>query len=262
MTRHPTRARSTRPQRILLVATAVLAVLSTQAGAQLATWVPPIPPESTMTLEREGAFEVWREDTYLGLEEYRIWRSPTGDSLFAFSLCEFDLDGDPDSTDYQKQTIQLTRAIDQMPLYFQVVENAGGAVFTGSVSFRDTVAQIYHEGETGGKAWTQVVPEGKLFLLDPGTYQLVEFLLGDFARRGLAGRSHTVFVLRNRQTLEVELQNFGEQEVEWPAGRKTAGVVAEMTDGVTAFKGWFDKEGRLLILEAPSYRTRVIRRAE
>lgn len=260
MTRLPTRARSTRPQRTLLVATAVLTALSTRAAAQLASQVPPIPPESVMTVEREGSFEVWRQETYVGLEEYRVWRTATGDSLFAFSICAYDLDGDADTTEYTKRTIHLSRAVDQMPLFFQVYEDAGGSVFTGSASFQDTLVQIYQEGEGGGRGWTSTVPEGKLFLLDPGTYQLVEFLLGDFARRGLQGRSHSVFVLRSRQTIEVELANLGEEEVEWPAGHKTTAVVAEMTDGVTSFRGWFDKGGRLLILEAPSYQTRVLRR--
>ena len=210
---------------------------------------------------REGVFEIYRDDQQVGTEEYHTWSSPTGDTLIALSVSTYDLDGDPDSSEYSKQTLELTQTLDQLPLYFQVIENSEGVIFTGSASFRDTLVQIYQEGENGGRAWTLVVPEGKKFVLDPGTYQLLEFLLGSFAQRGIAKRTHQVFVLRTRKVISVNLTRLGEENIEWPEGQTTGAIVAELSDGITAFKGWFDEEGRLLILDAPSYRTRVVRRA-
>lgn len=243
----------------ILAGLAILACAAA-AGAQLASWHPPIPPESTMSIDREGEFEVWREGRLLGTETYRTWRSATGDTLFAFSSIGYDMDGRPDSSEYGMQTMHITRSLDQMPLFFQTIEASEGTSYRASVSFQDTVVQVYQEEDQGGQGWTIAVPEGKLFVLEPGVYQLVEFLAGDFSRRGIARRTHRVFLPRTRQVIEVQLVRGAEEVIEWPKGRKTRARATDLTIGSTAFEGWFDGEGRLLLLEAPAERSRVVRR--
>jgi hypothetical protein len=215
-----------------------------------------------MKVVRAGVFDVWREDRLVGTETYRTFRSATGDTLYTFSVIAYDTDGDPDSSEYAKQTVHMTRALDQTPLFFQTIESASGTTFRASAAFEDTVVQVYQEDAKGGQGWTLTVPEGKLYLLDPGVYQLIEFLAGDFSQRGARERTHNVFVLRSRSNIEVRLTRGEEEEIEWPAGRKKRAVAIELTDGLTSFTGWFDDDARLLVLEVPAYASRIVRRPD
>lgn len=243
------------------LAAVALALVAPVASGQLATWRPTIPPERTLTSVRDGVFEVWTADRLAGTETYRVLRSASGDTLFAISILEYGGSDTPESLRVTKQALHITRALDQTPLFFQTIENSKGASFRASAAFSDTVVQVFQENDEGGKGHTMVVPAGKLYLLDPGVYQLIEFVSGEFARRGAGARKYPVFVLRSLQTIELQLTRGEEEEIEWPAGKRTRAIPTELTDGLTSFTGWFDGEGRMLVLEAPAYGTRVVRRS-
>lgn len=244
--------------------------LSFAALAAAAGWLPAAraqvaaPPEDLgaverMTLVRTGTFEIWQDTTRLGTEFYRVYESPRRDSLLAASTVRYELRADGGLTTIEKWTLSISRRLDAFPLRYQRHEQTGGRQRSLSLLTRDTTATVYREVEGFGEGTVVRLPPGRIYILDPGIYEHVENLVSDFFLRGLETREQNVLMTPSDEVQQVRLTRGPREKVEVPGRGTVEATRVDLFDDLTLIRVWLDDEGRMLRLEAPAQRIRVVR---
>lgn len=250
------------PPLLTLAALATAVILPGAALGQLATIPPEITPLELLELRDAGTFDVWQGNSLLGFEKYETYVSITGDSLITWSAVEYTFGAGPESSTFAKEAVLIDGAVDAYPLFYQTREVVGNDTRAMSMTVIDTTAQIFRERSGKGVGSVIEVPRGRFFVFDPSVYHHIEILLGRFARRSIDSRHYQVLVPATETFLDLTAVRGGEEKVALSDGTKREAVKLELSDELTKFEAWVDKNGRLLRLEAKAQGIKVVRRPD
>lgn len=250
------------PPLLCLAVLAAAAVWPASAPAQLATIPPEITPLERLELRDAGTFDVWQGNSLLGFEKYEAYVSVTGDSLITWSAVHYTFTAGPESSTFAKEAVLIDGAFDAYPLFYQTREVVGDQTRAMSMTVIDTTAEIFRESSGAGVGSVIEVPRGRFFVFDPSIYHHIEILLGRFARRSVDSRHYQVLVPATETFLDLTAVRGDEEKVQLSDGTEREAVKLELSDELTKFEAWVDKNGRLLRLEAKAQGIKVVRRPD
>lgn len=248
-----------RARNALVLVLAGFAGMAGLAHAQVATIPPKVGPPDRLSFLRAGTFETWQDTSRLGTEFYQVYVTPRRDSVIASTTTRYQLRDQTGPFLYEKFTLQITRAMDAFPLFYQSYENLGERHRALSVTTHDTMAVIFHEAGGRGEGNVIDLPPGRLYLLDPQVFDQVENLVGDFAQRGLTSRFQQVLMPPRDSVVQVRLARGPQETIELPGLGKKKAQRIDLYDDLTLIRTWVSDDGILLKIESPSQGMRVVR---
>lgn len=252
----PSRVRTARTAALGVAAAALLALaVAPRSGAQVADIPTPSSPLSRLLFVRAGTFEVRQDTTRLGTEFYRIYLTPTRDTLLVSGHVVYELPrGKGGSVRYEKHTLRLLRALDNYLAVYQSHEDIGGQERAMALATHDTSASIYHEANEKGEGNTIAVPPGRIYTLDASVYEQVEFMARDFMETGLQARIVHAIIPARDTVIDIRLTKGPTEKV-----GKIQAKRFDLYDDLTLIQVWLDADGNLVKLEAPTAKVHVVR---
>jgi hypothetical protein len=246
------------------LAFATLLVASLLAGgparAQVASIAPKLSPVGRMFFVRAGTFEVWQDTTRLGTEFYSCYLTAKRDTMVTSSQVVYDLHSGKQLMHYEKRTLRLNSALDNHLFQYQASEAIGQGNRAVQVTALDTTATIYHENNGAGEGSVIEIPPGRVYVLDPSSYEQVEALTRDFAASQQPTRQmHALIPLRDT-VITIQMNRGPKEKVQGGGDQQVSAQRLDMFDDLTRIQAWLDDAGNLVRLEAPAQKVRVVRR--
>ena len=129
--------------------------------------------------------------------------------------------------------------------YHRHLENLRG------ITRGDTIFTAYREGETGGEGTAYRHPGGRLFVIEPMSYTLLDIVARHFGGREFTTWPLNLFVLGQRDSLiQGEARSLGTETIRWGSKPVIAQKVS-ISDGSTPFHVWIGPQGWMLRATVP-----------
>lgn len=233
--------------RRLAVALGLLLALVSVASAGNYKFVLPHDPIAPPQLLDEGDFNVSLNGRAIGHEHF-AWGYHRDSLLIEAEFTQ--LVGPQDTL--LKHVNVVVRAFDydlhqyQSEMYYQHRQQGLRGITRG-----DTVFTAYREGGQGGEGTAYRHPGGRLFVIEPMCYTLLDIVARNFGGREFTTWPVNLFVLGERDSLlEGEARSLGTETIRWGSKPVVAQKVS-ISDGTTPFHVWIGPQGTMLRATVP-----------
>ena len=195
-----------------------------------------------------GRLTVSQEGRAARVEDFAIQR--VGDSLMVWASSAPWAARDADLR-FDKGMLLVTDAADfALESYSsQLASGADTLRRAISVAGGDTIFTVWREVNGHGTGEVQVMPPGRVYILDPPLFTLFGFIGWTLQGRDCDHRPIRAMVLGARDTLvDATVTDAGQQTLEWH-GRQVATRKLLIADQQTTVEAWFTPDGHMLRLE-------------
>jgi hypothetical protein len=144
----------------------------------------------------------------------------------------------------------VVRAFDyDIQAYQSVLYRGGAQQVVRGVTRGDTVVTAFREGNLGGEGMTYTHPGGRLFVLEPMSFTLLDVIARHYGGRDFTTWPVNLFTLAGRDSiLQGEVRFLGTETLKWGARPVVARKLA-LSDGKTTFHLYVAPQGWLLRAE-------------
>lgn len=204
-----------------------------------------------------GRFEVFVGDRRLGTEDFEVQSS--GDVLKILATVFHMLPGrdGPDSL-AKRMTMELG-AFDFDLRHYNSTQRFRGETLVRGVEPRDTTYSVYREVDGSGVGDVYSRPPGRMFVLDGQIFTSFAVVCRHLQGRTFDKRPLWLLALSSRDSMmQVEVTHLGSDTLRWGA-RPVRARKYRLADSSTAYLMWATEDGRMIQLEQPESRLRVVR---
>lgn len=224
-----------RTRHILLIAAAVGILSSTAARAELVD---------------QGSFKVYRHDQPLGAETFALTQGH--DSLAVEARQYLTIPTADGDQPLERAADLLVNRYDFSVRSFTSTRTFAGRTIRRGVVLADTSFVAYRETERGGEGVSQVLPPGRIYIMDSQIITLFDLICRSFQDRAFKSRDINLLALGPRDTmLTAHAKALGNETIRWGEKPVVAHKLQLSPDSQTTFTLWIGPQGRLLRLIEP-----------
>ena len=212
--------------------------------------------DSTTTVD-SGRFEVFIGDRRLGSEDFEV-RS-NSETIKVIASVFYLLPGREGSDSLAKRMTMELGAFDFDLRHYNSTQKFRGATLARGVEPHDTTYSVYRDVDGRGVGDTYSRPPGRMFVLDGQIFTSFVVVCRNLQGRTFDRRPLWLLALSARDTMmQVEITHLGSDTLRWGA-RAVRTQKYRLADSNTAYLMWATDDGRMLQLEQPESRLRVLR---